>query len=50
MRAFLRDRFGTDVLPGSERAANASITRIAWGDDGPRLLEVASTRHLSPLP
>jgi broad specificity phosphatase PhoE len=50
MRAFLRDQFGTDVLPGSERAANASITRIAWGDDGPRLLEVASTRHLSPLP
>ena len=50
MRAFLRDRFGTDVLPGSERAANASITRIAWGDDGPRLLEVASTRHLSRDP
>lgn len=50
MRAFLRDRFGTDVLPGSERAANASITRIAWGDDEPRLLEVASTRHLSPDP
>jgi probable phosphoglycerate mutase len=50
MRAFLRDRFGTDVLPGTERAANASITRIAWGDDEPRLLEVASTRHLSPDP
>ena len=50
MRAFLRDRFGTDVLPDSERAANASITRIAWGDDDPRLLEVASTRHLSPDP
>jgi broad specificity phosphatase PhoE len=50
MRAFLRDRFGTDVLPDSERAANASITRIAWGDDEPRLLEVASTRHLSPDP
>ena len=50
MRAFLRDRFGTDVLPGSERAANASITRIAWGDDGPRLLEVASTQHLFPDP
>jgi len=50
MRAFLRDRFGTDVLPGSERAANASITRIAWGDDGPRLVEVASTQHLSPDP
>jgi broad specificity phosphatase PhoE len=50
MRAFLRDRFSTDVLPGTERAANASITRIAWGDDEPRLLEVASTRHLSPDP
>jgi len=50
MRAYLRDRFGTDVLPGTERAANASITRIAWGDDEPRLLEVASTRHLSPDP
>ena len=47
MRAFLRDRFGADVLPGTERAANASITRVAWGDE-PRLLEVASTRHLSP--
>ena len=50
MRAFLRHRFGTDVLPGTERAANASITRIAWEDDEPRLLEVASTRHLSPDP
>ena len=50
MRAFLRDRFGAGVLPGTERAANASITRIAWGtDDEPRLLEVASTRHLSSL-
>src|SRR3712207_2922923 len=27
MRAFLRDRFGPGVLPGAERAANASITR-----------------------
>jgi broad specificity phosphatase PhoE len=51
MRAFLRDRFGPGVLPGAERAANASITRIAWGTgDAPRLLEVASTRHLSSLP
>src|SRR3712207_6163498 len=50
MRAFLRDRFGPGVLPGTERAANASITRIAWGDEEPRLLEVASTRHLYPDP
>jgi broad specificity phosphatase PhoE len=51
MRAFLRDRFGPEVLPGAERTANASITRIAWrtGDE-PRLLDVASTRHLSSLP
>jgi broad specificity phosphatase PhoE len=51
MRAFLRDRFGPGVLPGTERAANASITRIAWGARGePRLLEIASTRHLSSSP
>lgn len=48
MRAFLRERFGPDVLPGNTRAANASITRIEW-DDGsaePRLVELASTKHL----
>src|ERR687885_1304271 len=28
MRAFLRDHFGPSVLPGQERAPNASITRI----------------------
>ena len=51
MRAYLRDRFGPKVLPGSVRAANASITRIAWGESGePRLLELASTRHLSSTP
>jgi broad specificity phosphatase PhoE len=51
MRAFLRDRFGPGVLPGTERAANASITRIVWGESGePRLLEIASTRHLSSSP
>ena len=48
MRAFLRDRFGPEVLPGSVRAANASITRIEWGSGRPRLTELASTRHLSP--
>ncbi len=49
MRAFLRDRFGTGVLPGTHRAANASITRIAWGRNGtgPELLELASTEHLT---
>jgi hypothetical protein len=33
------------------RAANASITRIGWAKNGePRLLELASTRHLSSTP
>ena len=52
MRAFLRGRFGPEVLPGAERAANASITRLQWdsGDAGPRLLEVASTVHLAEEP
>jgi broad specificity phosphatase PhoE len=51
MRAFLRDRFGPGVLPGNLRAANASITRFEWGrDDEARLLELASTRHLSVPP
>ena len=49
MRAFLRDRFGAGVLPGTHRAANASITRIAWGRNGtgPELLDLASTKHLT---
>jgi broad specificity phosphatase PhoE len=48
MRAFMRDVFGAGVLPGTVRAANASITRIEWSLDGemPRLLELASTDHL----
>ena len=48
MRAFLRDRFGPEVLPGRRRAANASITRIGWGRNGPgpELLDLASTVHL----
>ena len=51
MRAFLRDRFGPDILPGTERAPNASITRIEWGaGGGPRLLELAATDHLSSDP
>ena len=47
MRAFLRELFGPEVLPGAQRAANASITRLQWDDAGPRLLEVASTAHLA---
>lgn len=49
MRAFLRDAFGPETLSGDHRAANASITRVAWSLDGeePRLLELASTKHLS---
>ena len=46
MRAFLRDAFGPETLPGTQRASNASITRISWADEGPRLLELASTEHL----
>ena len=51
MRAFLRDRFGPSILPGHERAPNASITRILFNPAdphfAPRLLELASTNHLS---
>ena len=51
MRTFLRDLFGPTVLPGVERAPNASITRLLWDpkeqDAPPRLLELASTSHLS---
>jgi probable phosphoglycerate mutase len=49
MRVFLRDRFGPDILPGAQRAPNASITRIEWDDGGrPRLIELDSTEHLAP--
>ena len=50
MRAFLRKHFGPQVLPGAQRAANASITRMQWNEMGPRLLEVASTAHLAEDP
>src|SRR5688572_26058238 len=50
MRAFLRERFGPEILPGAQRAANASITHMQWGGSGPRLLEVASTAHLAEDP
>ncbi len=47
MRAFLRDRFGPDILPGAQRAPNASFTRIRWDDAGrPHLVELASAEHL----
>jgi broad specificity phosphatase PhoE len=49
MRAFLRDHFGPGVLPGAERAPNASITRVEWDSGGrPRLIELACTEHLGP--
>src|SRR5215210_1560584 len=47
MRAYLREHFGPEVLPGTQRAANASITRLQWAGTGPRLLEVSSTAHLN---
>ena len=49
MRAYLRERFGPGILPGTTRAANASITRLLVGKNGmaPKLLELASTGHLS---
>ncbi len=48
MRAFLRDLFGPEILPGTHRTANASITRIRWSDNEtpPELVDLASTRHL----
>lgn len=48
MRAFLRDLFGPDVLPNSQRTPNASITRFSWEPDGsdPRLIELSTTDHL----
>lgn len=52
LRAFLRSTFGDDVLPGSTRTPNASITRLRWerSSEGPELSELASTRHLDSLP
>ena len=50
MRAFLRNLFGPEILPGAQRAANASITRMLWGEAEPRLLEVAATTHLAEDP
>ena len=50
MRAYLRELFGPEVLPGAQRAANASITRMQWDEAGPHLLEVAATSHLAEDP
>jgi len=50
MRAFLRELFGPGVLPGAVRTANASITRLQWGEGEPRLLEMAATAHLAGDP
>jgi broad specificity phosphatase PhoE len=49
MRAFLRSLFGPEVLPGAERALNASITRILWSPNGeaPELAALATTDHLT---
>ena len=50
MRAYLRDRFGPEVLAGSVRAQNASITRVQWwaNEEAARLLSLATTNHLPP--
>ncbi len=51
MRAFLRDLYGPEVLPGHERAPNCSFTRLLWDPSEPhvppQLIELASTQHLS---
>lgn len=50
LRAFLRSAFGEEMLPGTRRAPNASITRIRWDSEGePELLDLASTTHLDDL-
>ena len=50
MRAYLKELFGPEVLPGTQRAANASITRMQWDDTGPHLLEIGATSHLAEAP
>ena len=50
MRAYLRELFGPKVLPGAQRAANASITRMQWDDAGHHLVKVAATTHLAEDP
>ena len=51
IRAFLRNAFGEEMLPGTRRAPNASITRIHWNSTGkPELLDLSSTTHLDDQP
>lgn len=51
LRAFLRSVFGEEILPGTVRAPNASITHIRWDSAGePKLLALASATHLDDLP
>ena len=50
MRAYLRELFGSEVLPGAQRAPNASITHMQWDDAGPHLVELAATAHLAEDP
>lgn len=51
LRAFLRSAFGKEVLSGTRRAPNASITRVRWNSAGePELQELASTAHLDDPP
>lgn len=50
MRAYLRELFGPEILPGGQRAANASLTRMQWDDAGLHLMEVAATSHLAQDP
>lgn len=51
LRAFVRETFGGDVLPGTTRAPNASLTRVYWSSlvQKPRLLALADTAHLESL-
>ena len=50
LRAFLRSVFGEEVLPGTVRAPNASVTHIRWeSPDEPKLISLASTTHLDDL-
>lgn len=51
LRAFLRDAFGADVLPGTTRAPNASLTHVLWhgAEAKPELAGLASTAHLEDL-
>src|SRR5215208_6946566 len=50
MRAYLRELFGPEALPGAQRAANASITRMQWDGARSHLLELATTSHLAEDP